>query len=405
MPHDDDRPLTIDELVAYDEDDCVGEDLRPWGHVNEYAYAFQSDEPPLVTTTDFEGVFSLRGRIMPGVPLVDEEESRGIVFERTLAERLQARELRHERRLRELVRAERVDGSRPRGTPIAYLPRTLPTAHLRAAVGTSARGGTVDLSTVVIKKQDGDNHSTIIDGESREFLRPTFFPYTAVCKLELWQPDATGTGINSGTYASGFLVGRRTLMTSGHAFEGVSLSSGNVRIRVIPACWANRPVFGLGLITWVRRRKRWHSDSGNDLQLCQLADPIGDSMGYFGARVYDSDWEGQRWWTMAGFPYDQSKWAMSVQFGIAVRDDDDGDDINLDGETYDTTQVENDADEASGASGGPLFGWFGKDNPCAIGVHSGSQTDGTISGDETWACAAGGDALPPIVHWGRRNWD
>src|SRR5690349_960764 len=131
MPHDDDRPLTIDELVAYDENDCVDEDLRPWGHVNEYAYAFEADEPPIVTTSEFEGVFNLRGRIMPGVPLVDEEESRGMVFKRTHAERLQARELRQERPVRELARALRVDGSRPGGTPIAYLPRILPTAILR----------------------------------------------------------------------------------------------------------------------------------------------------------------------------------------------------------------------------------------------------------------------------------
>ena len=210
--------------------------------------------------------------------------------------------------------------------------------------------------------------------------------------------------MNSGSYA--WVSRRASHADDQRAFlEGVSLSSGDVRIRVIPACWANRPVFGLGLITWVRRRRRWHSDSGNDLQICQLADPIGDSMGFFGARAYDSDWEGQRSWTMAGFPYDRSQFAMSAQFGIAVRDDDDGDDINLDGDTYDTTQVENDADEASGASGSPLFGWFGKDNPCAIGVRSGAETDGTISGDETWACAAGGDALPAIVQRGRRNWD
>ena len=298
----------------------------------------------------------------------------------------------------------RLDGSRPGGTPIAYLPRTLTTTNLRAAAGRSARGGTIDLSTVVVKTQDGDNHTTIIDGESRDVLRPTSYPYTAVCKLELWQPDASGMWSASGDYASGFLVGRRTLMTSGHAFEGVSLAV-NARIRVIPACWANRPVFGLGLFTWVRRRRRWHSDSGNDLQLCQLADPIGDSMGYFGARVYDDDWQDHRYWTMAGFPYDVSMWAMSAQFGIAVRDDDDGDDIGLDGERYDSTQVESDADEASGASGSPLFGWFGKDNACAIGVHSGSQTDWTVSGDETWSCAAGGDALNAIVDWGRRNWD
>ena len=46
---------------------------------------------------------------------------------------------------------------------------------------------------------------------------------------------------------------------------------------------------------------------------------------------------------------------MSRQTGIAVRDDDDGDDIGVNGDDYDTTQVESDADEASGASGSPLW--------------------------------------------------
>lgn len=128
-------------------------------------------------------------------------------------------------------------------------------------------------------------------------------------------------------------------------------------------------------------------------------------MGYFGVRVYDDDWEGRARWTMAGFPYDRSQFGMSVQRGITVRDDDDGDDIRLEGETYDSTQIESDADEASGASGSPLFGWFGKDNPCAIGVHSGYQADWTLTGTEHFSCAAGGDALKAIVRWGRRTWD
>ena len=45
----------------------------------------------------------------------------------------------------------------------------------------------------------------------------------------------------------------------------------------------------------------------------------------FGYRSYDSDWEDGAYWTMAGYPYDRSLTSMSHQTGIAVRDDDDGD--------------------------------------------------------------------------------
>jgi hypothetical protein len=36
-------------------------------------------------------------------------------------------------------------------------------------------------------------------------------------------------------------------------------------------------------------RRWWHSDSRNDMQVCQLADHVGDRLGFFGARVYDPD--------------------------------------------------------------------------------------------------------------------
>lgn len=106
---------------------------------------------------------------------------------------------------------------------------------------------------------------------------------------------------------------------------------------------------------------------------------------------------------MAGYPYDISLASMSHETAIAVRDDDDGDDINVNGSTYDTTQVESDADEASGASGAPLWGWW-DDGPYAIGVHHGVEYDGTLFGTETYSCASGGDGFVAAAGWGRSMW-
>ncbi len=409
MNTDQSEPLHTADLLQLDEQSFPERDGRPWGHTNDYAFPFWCASEITLERADIEGGYLLRGNgpILHGIPLVDEEGAEGRVIARTVGEREHARQMqkaspRTESRNRSDSRA---DGFCPSGVPVAYLPRIL-TSIQDGRRGQSARGGTALLSDTVVTTQDGPNHSTIFNGESRDFLRPDFFPYTAVCKLELWQLDTGGRGwVASGDYASGFLIGRSTLLTSGHAFEGRRLGDGVTAIKVIPACWANNSVFGAGMITWVRRRRWWHSDSGNDLQLCQLADPVGDRLGFFGARVYDSDWEDRGVWTMAGFPYDRSKFGMSVQHGIHVRDDDDGDDIELAGDTYDTTQVESDADEASGASGSPLFAWFGEGNPCAVGVHSGSTDDWTVGGTETWACAAGGDGLVAIVNWARDNWD
>ncbi|WP_027684693.1 trypsin-like serine peptidase [Rhizobium leguminosarum] len=406
------RPLSTAELVDLDDQVNIEDDARPWGHVNENAFAFFSTGEVSVKQEGRAFKLHSSSPIFQGVLVADEEDAAGTTIARTPAERADVRQNRvlgrkrvlGRERLSQRVRSASADAFRPRGIPVAYLPRVLRALGTRR-FGVSASGGRVSLSTTVVLTQDGDNHSTVFDGESRDFLRPTRYPYTAVCKLEKWSLDATGTWVNSGSYATGFLVGSRILLTSGHAFEDDRLGSGMFAIKVIPACWANQSVFGPGMITWVTRRRWWHSDSGNDLQLCQLADRVGDSLGFFGARVYDSDWEDLSVWTMAGFPYDRSKFGMSAQHGISVRDDDDGDDIVLDGETYDTTQVENDADEASGASGSPLFAWFGADNPCAIGVHSGYEIDWTAGGDETWSCAAGGDGLVEIVLWARRSWD
>jgi hypothetical protein len=106
---------------------------------------------------------------------------------------------------------------------------------------------------------------------------------------------------------------------------------------------------------------------------------------------------------MAGFPYDRSLTSMSYESGIAVRDDDDGDDIDVNGDRYDTTQVESDADEGAGASGSPLWGyWSGM--PYAIGVHHGVERDGTISGTEILSCASGGDGFTAAANWGRGMW-
>ncbi len=395
-------PLAAADLIALSDREFLEPDTRPWGKVNEHAFSLYSRDPVTLETAELAGGYVLRSpsSILNGLPLVEEESSIGRTFVRSLEERLAARQ----HRPRPISGVPGVDGYRPKGVPAAYLPRVLPILGMDFD-GISARGGRVRLSTTVVFTEEGKVHSTIFDGESRDFLRPTFYPYTAVCKLEAWRLDGSGNWVNSGSYATGFLVGRRTLMTSGHSFANDSLASGTFAIKVIPACWANASVFGEGMITWVNRRRRWHSDSGNDLQICRLFDPVGDSLGFFGARVYDSDWEDQSYWTMAGFPYDRSKFAMSVQHGIHVRDDDDGDDIDLDGTTYDTTQVENDADEASGASGSPLFAWWGEGNACAIGVHSGYELDWTAFGSERWSCSAGGDALPAIISWARANWD
>lgn len=128
--------------------------------------------------------------------------------------------------------------------------------------------------------------------------------------------------------------------------------------------------------------------------------------GYGGATTYQSRWEDWNVWSMCGYPYDRGESRPSYQGGIPVRDDDDGDDIRLpDGGEWDTAQIENEADEASGASGSPLYSWFDNGQLYAIGVHHGTETDYIFPfSSETLSAAAGGPGLPAIINWARANW-
>ncbi|WP_086843017.1 trypsin-like serine peptidase [Amycolatopsis kentuckyensis] len=383
----DQAPWSQARLLEF-EPESEGEDTRPWGLVTDSATTWWSGEEhgvALERSTVHRGAFTLRtdGPLLAGLPGLEAYEE--TVHTRTPAQRAN----RTPRR----TPSAAPSGApyRPKGVPLGIAPKTTrsldPTRR-----GITSRGGKTLLS---------ETHSTIIDGESRALVYPSSYPYTAVCKLySSYQPTAGASWVPAGE-ATGYLIGRSTMMTSGHV--GPPTNGAAWAIKVIPACWNGQSVFGAGVVSYVRGYHSWNSDSGSDIKVCQLWDPLGDRVGYFGYRGYNSAWEDGDYWTMAGFPYDISLTSMSYESAIAVRDDDDGDDINVNGTTYDTTQVESDADEASGVSGAPLWGWW-DDGPYAIGVHHGVEHDGTIFGTETLSCASGGAGFTQAAAWGRSSW-
>jgi V8-like Glu-specific endopeptidase len=395
MPARADRPLSHAELLELD-DTCEPEDRRPWGEVTESSRAVWTDRGAAVEierSSLMPNAYVLRasGEINFGLPVIESREN--AVRHRAMAERLAYAERRHLDRLERSNRRSEVSGEpyRPGGVPTGFHPKVTTSIGLDR-YGITSRGSKTLLSD--------DPHSTIINGESRDFVYPDRYPYTAVCKLKVRYQPSPGEQWRDGGEATGYLIGKRTLMTSGHVRPP---TNSGWQIKVIPACWAGRSVFGIDFVTYARSAWWWYSDAGSDIQICELYDPIGERAGYFGYRGYDSDWEDGDYWVMAGYPYDRSLFAMSHETGIAVRDDDDGDDIEVDGSDYDTTQIESDADEASGASGSPLWGYW-PDGPYAIGVHHGVERDGTASGTEILSCASGGDGFTAAAAWGRRMW-
>lgn len=388
-------PQTVSELLEID-DKAVERDTRPWGEVTQSSMACWTERGASVEVERshlMPNAYLLKasGAIHFGLPVLESRANR--VHTRTMAERLMVADRRRIERGECVNRRSEVLGHPhcPEGVPKGLHPKIV-TKLAAERFGINSRGAKTLLSE--------EPHSTIINGESRTFLYPDRYPHTAVCKLYISYQPSPGAGWKQSGQATGYLIGKSTLMTSGH----VQAPSGNAwMIKVVPACWAGQSVFGIGFLTYVRETVWWNSDAGSDIQICHLYDPIGERTGYLGYRGYDSDWEDGHYWYMAGFPYDRSLTSMSYESGIAVRDDDDGDDIDVNGDRYDTTQIESDADEASGASGSPLWGyWSGM--PYAIGVHHGVERDGTISGTEILSCASGGDGFTAAAHWGRGMW-
>src|ERR1043166_7424902 len=202
-----------------------------------------------------------------------------------------------------------------------------------------------------------DNHVQIFNGDSRVNIYPNSYPECCVCHVEVWTQDAPGGPWMYDKEGTGFMVGRRVMMSAGHMRPTEPFSGW--MMRVTPAKYGAWSVFGPNFYTYASDCYWYDSDPGDDFMACRLYDAIGDTTGFFGTKVYKSKWEDLPVWRMCGYPFDIGSKKPAFESAISVIDDDDGDDITLpDGGEADTTQIETQADEASGASGSPLYSWF-----------------------------------------------
>jgi Trypsin-like peptidase domain len=291
-----------------------------------------------------------------------------------------------------LSRGQRIRSSlqafRPPWQPYVFHPKTLePQPAL--PVMRRKRGDRVQPSGIVFNRDD------------RELFYPQGFPWQCVGRLLI---SSLGSGLSWGTAT---LVGRRAVLTAAHV---IPWGAPGLVLIFVPAYW-NWPfpwtpltpvvppplqLASIATDVW-GYREGGANRQAYDLAVLRLRDPLGDMLGYFGATVYDDDWEDDTRWTLVGYPglvnvapgtsgYNNNGNMPTRQFGISVEDDDsDGDALEL----------EHRADCTSGNSGGPLFGYW-PDGPHVIGVHSGN-TDSTN-------VAAGGNAMVALVKWARSNW-
>ena len=230
----------------------------------------------------------------------------------------------------------------------------------------------------------------IYDGESRQVYSTTSAPWVRIGQLN------TSLGGNG----SAALVGPSTILTAAHVVQNSWSPGGPVlgTVTFTPGMFDGTSVLGaswtanvIGIAAW----EQFVGRAGYDMAICQLDQPFGNWLGYFGYRTYDDDWEDEHVWSHAGYPYDLSPSGNRPCFelGISVHDDD--------SDSHDTLELETRADIASGQSGGPLWGRF---------TNGGRQIIGTLSGrednfaEEKNSLFAGGNGLSRLIRWGRDHW-
>lgn len=172
-------------------------------------------------------------------------------------------------------------------------------------------------------------------------------------------------------------------------------------MQFVPAYYDGSSTFGTGVSSFVSDYWGYVNTTqvvAWDMVVCRLYTPLGHDYGYFGTKTYEPGWQGGNYWSLAGYPDaagggnrpSQQMWFPTID------DDPDGN----------ASEVEYLADQTSGNSGGPLFG-FWSDGPYAIGTASGGEFGPEEDNPSVWEdvnVAAGGNALCDLVAWARSNW-
>lgn len=234
------------------------------------------------------------------------------------------------------------------------------------------------------------NVTQIFNGESRQLFWDTGTPWARIGRV----------AIGDGTWGTAALVGRSTIVTAAHVVDSAWSPGGPVtgNPTFTPAMNGGGSALGsewvaniVGIAAW----EQFVGTDGYDMAVCQLDQPFGDWLGFFGARAYDDDWEDGHYWSHVGYPWDLSPAGTrpSYELGISVEDDDSDD--------YDTLELETEADGGSGQSGGPLWGRWEQGGRQVIGVLSGIEDNVAEAKNVLFA---GGQGLVSLVSWARSTW-
>jgi V8-like Glu-specific endopeptidase len=265
-------------------------------------------------------------------------------------------------------------GYRPEWADVLYTPRVMPDVQpsMRRINGQFLRP------------------AFIFEPDNRQPFKPSSWPWHCVGKIFT----------SEGKTGSGALVGHNMVVTASHMIPSNAwLGIPGWWIKFVPAYYVGSSLLGIGVQSYVSQVNGWNVGwqvTGYDWAILKLKDPLGDWLGWFAVNDYSSDWEGEPWWTIVGYPGDVAGGvAPSWQTGISIFDDE--------ATPYGGRELEHKGDVTAGNSGGPMFGWW-KGNPRLIGVVSGGEYENTFFGLTAGNVTAGGSGFTSLVAWGNSNW-
>jgi len=246
----------------------------------------------------------------------------------------------------------------------------------------------------VLRSRDGKEivPEQLFPPENRSVFFPQGYPWHCIGRLFVWR---NASAVNWDTSGTAVLVGARVVLTCSHLLP---TGSPSWKCLFVPGYYDGAPVAGAGASSWVSDFRNFTfepDDQAFDMGVLRLYDPLGDGLGFFGAKVYHPSWQDQPYWTLVGYPGDiANAQRPSIEQGVRVLDDDsDGDFL----------EIEHRADTNDGNSGGPFFGTWPDGFPYVIGTHSGYESH-PFPDFENHNVAAGGKGMVDLINWARNTW-
>jgi V8-like Glu-specific endopeptidase len=198
---------------------------------------------------------------------------------------------------------------------------------------------------------------------------------------------------SNGMSGTGALISPTTIVTAGHL---VPWGQGDWWMRFVPAYFDGASLYGAGVESNISSCYGYNVRgelTGYDWAVCRLYEPLGASLGYFGASGYTNNWNNLPAFTIMGYPGAVASGERpSFQHAISV--------VGSDGDRNGGLEIEHFADVTRGNSGGPMFGWWNGD-PRLIGVVAGEEMEWT---GRRVNVVAGGNGFVNLIIWARNNW-